>query len=418
MSSGGIERRLAAILSADVVDYSRLMAADESGTVRHITAYREQVGSFVREHRGRLVDFSGDCFLAEFSSPVDAAVCAAEIQRELKAENVGRPEDRRMQFRIGIHLGDDRVEGERIFGDGVNIAARLQALAKPGGVCVSSKVRDEIESHLEFGYEDLGERTLKNIPKPVHAYRLRLEPPDAAAAARTQRSWPAPAMGLSLLLVVAALAAWQWMRDGRGPSRAIQPGSIRALAVLPLVDLSGNSEQAYFTDAMTEALISDLAKIASLDVVSRTSVMQYRGARKPLPEIARELNVDAVVEGSVLRAGQAVRITVQLVDARNDRHLWGKSYERDLSDILTLQREVAQAIAEEIRLQLTPADHQQLRRTPLVNPEAYEAYIKGRFFLRKVTRADHARAVDYFEQAVQVDPEYAPAWAGLADGYT
>lgn len=225
-------------------------------------------------------------------------------------------------------------------------------------------------------------------------------------------------MGISLVLVVAALAAWQWMRDDRGSSRAIQLGSIRALAVLPLVDLSGSSEQAYFTDAMTEALISDLAKIASLDVVSRTSVMQYRGARKPLPEIARELGVDVVLEGSVLRAGQAVRITVQLVDARNDRHLWSESYERDLSDILTLQREVAQAIAEEIRLQLTPADHQQLRRTPLVNPEAYEAYIKGRFFLRKVTRADHARAVDYFEEAVRVDPEYAPAWAGLADGYT
>ncbi|MCZ6570879.1 MAG: adenylate/guanylate cyclase domain-containing protein, partial [Deltaproteobacteria bacterium] len=152
MSSGGIERRLAAILSADIVGYSRLMAADQSSTVRHIMAYREQVGAFVREHRGRLVDFSGDCFLAEFSSPVDAAACAAGIQRELKAENVGRPEDRRMRFRIGIHLGDVRVEGERIYGDGVNIAARLQALAEPGGVCVSSKVRDEIESQLEFGY--------------------------------------------------------------------------------------------------------------------------------------------------------------------------------------------------------------------------------------------------------------------------
>ncbi len=412
---GGIERRLAAILSADVVGYSRLMAADESGTVRRIMAYHEQVGAFVREHRGRLVDFNGDCFLAEFSSPVDATACAVEIQRELKAENVGRAEDRRMQFRIGIHLGDVRVEGERIFGDGVNIAARLEALAEPGGVCVSSKVRDEIESQLEFGYEDLGERTLKNIPTPGHAYRLRLDPQEEAPAASARRRWPSAA---ALLLVGAGLVLWQWTRAGRGPSPAVQPGSIQALAVLPLVNLSGDSEQAYFTDAMTEALISDLAKIASLDVVSRTTVMLYRGARKPLPEIARELDVDAVVEGSVLRAGQAVRITVQLVDARNDRHLWSESYERDLSNILTLQREVARAIAAEIRLQLTPAEHKQLSSTPLVNPEAYEAYIKGRFFLRKVTRADHARAVNYFEQAVQLDPEYATAWAGLADGYT
>ncbi len=420
MSSGGIERRLAAILSADVVGYGRLRAADESGTVRHITAYREQVGAFVREHRGRLVDFSGDCFLAEFSSPVDAATCAAEIQRELKEENVGRPEDHRMQFRIGIHLGDVRVEGERIFGDGVNIAARLEALAEPGGICVSSKVRDEIESQLEFGYEDLGEQSLKNIPKPVHAYRLRLEPQRAAAGARpSQGRLMVATVTAAIVLVLAVVAIWRSVpRGGDQGGPGLQPGSIRALAVLPLDDLSGNTEQAYFTDAMTEALISDLAKIASLDVVSRTSVMQYRGARKPLPEIARELDVDAVVEGSVLRVGQAVRITVQLVDARNDRHLWSESYERDLSDILSLQREVAQAIAEEIRLQLGAADESRLRPTPPVNPEAYEAYIKGRFFLRRVTREDHSRAVEYFKEAVRLDPEYAPAWAGLADGYT
>ncbi len=416
MSSGGIERRLAAILSADVVGYSRLMAADESGTVRHITAYREQVGVFVREHRGRLVDFSGDCFLAEFSSPVDAATCAVEIQREFKEENVGRAEDRRMQFRIGIHLGDVRVEGERIFGDGVNIAARLQALAEPGGVCVSSKVRDEIESQLDFGYEDLGEQSLKNIPKPVHAYQLRLEPQGAVAVPRARRS--AGALVALALLGVAGLVLWQWTRTSQGPSPSLQPGSVHALAVLPLTDLSGNTEQAYFTDAMTEALISDLAKIASLDVVSRTSVMQYRGAQKPLPEIARELDVDVVVEGSVLRVGPAVRITVQLINARDDRHIWSESYERTLTDILSLQREVAQAIAGEIRLQLRPADQSELRSTPPVNPEAYEAYIKGRFFLRRITREDHSRAVEYFTEAVRLDPEYAPAWAGLADGYT
>jgi len=414
MSAGGVERRLAAILSADVVGYSRLMAADESGTVRRITAYREQVGAFVRERRGRLVDFNGDCFLAEFPSAVDAAACAVEIQRELHAENVGRPEDRRMQFRMGIHLGDIRIEGDRLFGDGVNIAARLETLAEPGGVCVSSKVRDEIENQLDFGYKDLGEKSLKNIPKPVRVYRLLLDSQGVAT-----RSWPLAATRAALLLVLAGLAVWWWVaRDGGAPAGALQPGRVRSLAVLPLDNLSGDAGQAYFTDGMTEALISNLAKIASFDVVSRTSVLQYRGTRKPLPEIARELDVDAILEGSVLRAGQGVRITVQLIDARSDRHLWTESYERNLSDVLKLQREVAQAIAAEIRLKLGASDAEQLRPVSQVNPIAYESYLKGRFFLRRATREDHSRAVEYFEKAVQLDPNYAPSWAGLADGYT
>jgi TolB-like protein/class 3 adenylate cyclase len=412
-----IERRLTAILSADVVGYSRLMADDGVATVRTVTAYREQVTVLVGESHGRVVDSPGDNVLAEFPSALDAARCAVEIQRVLAARNADVPSERRMEYRIGVHLGDVMVEGDRLYGDGINIAARLEAMADPGGICISGTVHEQVEGKLPVGFEDLGEQAVKNIPKPVRAYRVRTEARPAAKSA-PRRSLRRPVLGIaSVLLVAAAVLTWRVINPGLQTSPR-PPGAIEALAVLPLDNLSGDPEQEFFTDGMTDALIADLSKIGSLRVISRTSVMRYKRTQKPLPEIARELNVDAVVEGSVLRAGDGVRITAQLIDARDDRHLWSESYQRDLRDVLALQSEVARAIAGEIRLKLTPLEERRLEPGQRVDLEAFEAYIKGTHLLMSLTPADHRSAVRYLERSVGADPDYAPAWAALARVYT
>ncbi len=322
-------RRLAAILSADVAAYSRLMAEDEDHTVRTLTEHREAVAKLMPRFGGRVVDFSGDNFLAEFPSAVNAINCAVELQESISVRNAGVEPKRRMEFRIGAHLGDVRVDGERIYGDGVNIAARLENLAGAGEICLSGAVYDQVQRLLDLPYEDLGDQVFKHIPDPVRAYRIR---PRAGSGEPGSEEPHATAGG------------------------AAAPGRIQSLAVLPLENLSDDPEQEYFADGMTEALIADLAKISALRVVSRTSVMQYKRVRRPLPEIAKQLNVDGVIEGSVIREDDRVRITVRLIDARRDHHLWAGRYERYLRGILALQNEIARTVAEQIQLELTPEE--------------------------------------------------------------
>ena len=414
-----VDRRLAAILSADVVGYSRLMAEDEAATVRTLTDYREVVATLIRQHRGRVVDAPGDNLLAEFPTALDAARAALEIQRVMRARNEDLSPERRMEFRIGIHLGDVRAEGDAIYGDGVNIAARLEGLAEPGTICVSGSVYDQVERKIELQSEDLGEQSLKNIARPVRVYRLRTEPREVAAVApaSARRRLVRTAAVVTLGIALGALLVWGELLP-RPRLGAPGSGRIGSIAVLPLDNLSGDPEQEYFTDGMTDALIAQLAKIGSLRVISRTSVMHYKGTRKALPEIARELDVDAVLEGSVLRAGNGVRITAQLIDARTDHHLWSESYERDLADVLALQGEVAASIAEQIELTLTPEDRARLAPARRVRPEAYEAYVRGRHFILVHGQGSHRKAIEYFSQAIRIDPGYAEAYAGLADAYT
>jgi TolB-like protein len=368
----------------------------------------------VQQHHGRIVDSPGDNLLAEFSSALHAIEAAAEIQRVIRARNEAVPASRRMHFRIGIHLGDVRVERERIYGDGVNIAARLQELAEAGGICISGAVYDLVGGKLDLACTALGAQQLKNIPEPVRAYRIRTEAPAAAPeVGRRARRWGI-ALVATAALAAAILAAWRLLAPIE--DRASTPGPIRSLAVLPLENLSGDPEQEYFADGMTEALTGDLGKIGSLRVISRTSAMQYKGARKPLPQIARELGVDAVIEGTVTRQGDRVRIAAQLIDGRTDEHLWAERYERPLRDVLELQSEVAKAIAREIRLELTPSERARLENRGPVDPAAHDALLKGLYHFGRFTPESMRSAIAAFERAIDLDPGHAlaHAWLGHA----
>ncbi len=419
MDPDGGEPRLVTILSANVVDSSRRMAEGETAAIPTLNMYREEIEALVRSQRGRLIDFTGNGFLAEFSTVLDALRCAVEIQRVVRVKNAGLPEERRMEFRIGIHLGNVRVDGERISGDGVDIAARLGELAEPGGICVSEEVYRLVEDQPGVEAAPLGEREFEHVDRPVSVFEITSGPAGGPAGPGPETgpsalpgSWALFLAVLVLVLVVVGGVRW-WA----GRIRIPVPAPIESLAVLPLENLSGDPSQEYLADGMTEALIGDLARIGSLRVISRTSVMQYKDARQPLAEVARDLNVDAVVEGAVTREGDRVRIDAKLTDTRNDRRLWTHRYDRDLRDILALQGEVARTIARKISIRLTPDEEDRLSRARQVRSDTHEAYLKGRHHLSRRTVESLRKAIQYFERAIKSDPEYAAAHAGVADSY-
>jgi adenylate cyclase len=380
MTTLDVKRKLAAIFSADVKGYSRLMEDDEEATVRTLTAYREVMGGLVEQHRGRVVDSPGDNMLAEFVSVVDAVQGAIEIQRELGTRNAELPPHRRMEFRIGINLGDVVVEGERLYGDGVNIAARVEGLADSGGISISGTVHEHIENKLDLGYEFLGEQKVKNITKPVQVYRVRMEPGAAAVP---------------------------------GPDAAPALPEKPSIAVLPFANMSGDPEQEYFSDGITEDIITDLSKLSGLFVIARNSVFLYKGQAVKPEQVSRELGVRYLLEGSVRKAGGRVRITAQLVDATTAGHVWAERYDRDLEDIFALQDEVTQEIVGALQVQLTQGERERPRRAPTNNLEAYEYYLRGREHHRHRTREANAQAQQMFERAIELDPEFAAAHAWL-----
>jgi adenylate cyclase len=405
MPSQGFKRKLTAILSADVRGYSRLMGEDEETTVRTVTAYHEVMATLILNHRGQVVDSPGDNLLAEFASVVDAVRCAVEIQEELKSRNAELPEDRRMEFRIGVNLGDVIVEGDRIYGDGVNIAARLEALADPGGICISKTAFDHIEAKLPLGYEYLGEQTVKNIAKPVGAYRVLMEPRVTVAEEiekeKTVPVWRHKAIlagGVALVLVVFAALIWNFYF--RPPPLGVASVEKMAfplpdkpsIAVLPFTNMSGDPEQEYFSDGITEDLITDLSKISGLFVIARNSVFVYKGKAVKIAEVGRELGVRYVLEGSVRKANGRVRITAQLVDATTGRHLWAERYDRDLKDIFALQDEVAQKIVAALEVKLTEDEHERLVRKYTDNMEAYHYYLRGAEYFYRFTKEANVQA--------------------------
>ncbi len=425
-------RKLAAIFSADVNAYSRLMADDEAATIRTLTAYRHIMTDLVAQHQGRVVDSPGDNLLAEFGSAVDAVRAAAAIQTALRAENEKLPAHRRMEFRIGINAGDVVMEGERIYGDAVNVAARLEGLANPGGICVSGTVYDQVKNKLDLEYESLGERAMKNIAGPVHVYRVRsgrriVASRGEPATPFPQWRWLARVVTVSVPLLLAAVAVlWapslrSVFQAGAKPMAPVSPASI---AVLPFVNLSSDPEQQYFSDGMTEDVIGGLSKISGIFVIAHNSVFAYRARPMNLAEVGRELGVRYVVDGSVRRAGDRIRITAQLLDASTGRSLWSDRYDRELKDIFSVQDEIIRQVAMDLGLEVGKAEFDRVRRIPTKNLNAYDSYLRGIDDVRRVAPGDtrkrameaYRKARRMFEHAIELDPKFASAYAMLGFG--
>jgi adenylate cyclase len=361
------------------------MGANEVGTLEALKAHRsELVDAKIAEHQGRIVNVAGDGMLVEFGSVVNAVECAAKIQREMRMRNAEVPEDRRIEFRIGINLGDIIFENNDIYGDGVNVAARIESVAKPGGIAVSGSVRDNVGNRLELVFEDTGEQTLKNIERPVRVYNVSFgAPPSGAGAAVHAMVKPAV------------------------PEK-------QSIAVLPFTNMSGDPEQEYFSDGITEDIITDLSQISGLFVVSRNSAFTYKGKAMKMQQAAQELGVKFLVEGSVRRAGQQVRITGQLIDGASGGHLWAARYDRDLTDIFAVQDEITHMIVDQLKIRLLPEERTAIHRTPTANVEAYTHYLQGRQLLNMRTKSSLKLARRLFARAVGLDPLYARAYAGMA----
>ena len=378
-------RRLTAILAADVAGYSRLMGADEEGTHERLRAHLgELICPKISEHRGRIVKTTGDGLLAEFASVVDAVRCAAEIQRGMIDRKPEVPEECRIRFRIGVNLGDVIVEGEDIFGNGVNVAARLEALAEPGGICVSRVVRDQVRDRLDYTFEDLGEQQVKNIARPVRVYALRSDSiaglPMASVSPITPTSQPLAAPRLSIV-------------------------------VLPFTNLSDDREQQYFADGITEDLTTDLSRLAPMFVISHNTAFTYRPKPVNTKQICRELGVRYLLEGSVQRSGNQVRVNAQLIDAETDAHLWAERFDGDRGDLFTLQNEITSRIAGSLNLELTARE----AARPTAHPDALDYILKGRAaYSKPASRDTYAEAISFYERALDLDPQCAEARSLLA----
>ena len=374
-------RKLSGILSADAVGYSRLMQADEASTIRTLRDFKRLMSELIEQFKGRVVDAPGDNLLAEFASIVDATECAVEIQRKLKSRNADLPDNRRMEFRIGINLGDVVEEADRIYGDGVNIAARVESMAEAGGICISGVAYDHVENKLGLEYKNLGEHKVKNIAKPIRVYRIGI----ATEATDMQ------------------------------VSRKLKLPDKPSIAVLPFTNMSDDPKQEYFSDGMAEDLMTDLSKISGLLVISRNSSFAYKGKSVEAKQIAEKLGVRYLLEGSVRKAGEQVRINAQLIDATSDHHLWAERYDGKMDNIFGLQDKITKKIVAALEVKLVKAEQKQLAGRETSNIAAYDAFLKGMDYLNRQSRS--AKTLSYFEKAIKLDPNYSRAYAGLASAY-
>jgi adenylate cyclase len=382
MEQPNVERRLAAILAADVVGYSRLMEADEDGTLARLKTVRQDLmDPAILKCRGRIIKTAGDGMLVEFHSVTDAVRCAADFQRQMAQRNERTSAAVSLVFRIGINLGDVIVEGDDIFGDGVNVAARLESIADPGGICISAAVRDQVGDRLDVIFEDLGDHSVKNISRPIRVFRVRFDGAPAPAAA------PAPKEA---------------------------PARVPSIAVLPFVNMSGDPEQEFFADGLTEDIITELSRFRDLLVISRNAVFTHKGKPVTARGIAKEFGVDYVVEGSVRKAADRVRVTVQLIDGETETHVWAERYDRKLEDIFAIQDEVTSNIVATLRGRVEAATHERAQRKRPENLAAYEYVLTGKVLHHWSARESNAEAIRMLDKAIELDPKYAHAHAWKA----
>ncbi|MGD9241606.1 MAG: adenylate/guanylate cyclase domain-containing protein, partial [Desulfobacterales bacterium] len=423
MADEGFKRKLAAILSADVEGYSRLMDDDEEATVRTLKTYRTAINDLVQQYRGRIVDSPGDNILAEFGSVVDAVNCAVEIQRELSERNAELAYNRKMEFRIGVNLGDVIEDDGNIYGDGVNIAARVESMAEAGGICISGRAYDQVLNKLGLEYENLGEHQVKNISVPIRVYRV-LSYPGAAAHRAVQaketlgRKWRKIAISAAVVVVIAVgLGIWQFYM--RRP--AIEPASSEnmafplpdkpSIAILPFDNMSDDPKQEYFSDGITEEIITALSKTPKMLVIARNSTFSYKGKAVKIKQVAEELGVRYVLEGSVRKAEGKVRITAQLIDAKTGHHLWAERYDRDLKDIFEIQDEITKKIITALRVQLTEGEFARILDRHTNNIQAFMKILEGSGYFDE---DKYSEAMKCFEEAISLDPQCASAHGWLS----
>jgi len=375
-------RKLRAILSADVKGYSLLMADNELATITTLKSYQQKMTSLIQQHQGRVVDSPGDNMLAEFASAVNAVECAVEIQKALKENNAEIPEDKRLNFRIGINIGDVVQDGDRIYGSGVNVAARIEGLADPGGICISRNTYDHVKDKVQYGFEYLGEHEVKNIKEPVRVYRIYLE----------------------------SDKKFVFEKEPELPDKP-------SIAVLPFENMSGDPTKEYFSDGLTEEIITGLSKIPHLLVIARNSTFTYKGKAVKVQQVSREMGAKYVLEGSVRTAEERVRITAQLIDGTSGQHLWADRYDKELKDIFAIQDDITMNIMIALQIKLTEGEQAGLLAKHTKNLEAYVKYLQAREYFKKFSKENNVLAKQKYLESIALEPGYAPAYAGLAMAY-
>jgi TolB-like protein/class 3 adenylate cyclase/Flp pilus assembly protein TadD len=420
MADENYKRKLTAILGADVAGYSRLMGDDEVATVSTLKSYRELITEKVQSFNGRVVDSPGDNILSEFRSIVDAVKCAVAIQEGLRAQNEKLPENRKMNFRIGVNLGDVIQDGDRIYGDGVNIAARIEGLAKPGEVAISGTAFDNIRNKLKVGLEFVGEHQVKNIAQPVRVYRVLTDPASSGKIIGEpegdQSTMPKTILAVAVVILLVA-AAYLYIANEPTEEISKKEPERPSIAVLPFSNMSDDPQQEYFSDGMTDDLITDLSKVAGLMVISRNSTFTYKGKPVQIKSVAQELGVKYVLEGSVRKVGDQIRINAQLIDAEKDHHVWAERYDGQMDDVFDLQDRITQQIVTALAVNLTANEKGGQKTKETKNIQAYDAFLKGWSYFLQQTREEVPKAIPHLKKAIEIDPEYSGAYAALAYVY-
>ncbi len=427
MTEERARRKLSGILSTDAVGYSRLMEEDEASTIRNLEDRKRLMSQLIEQFNGRVVDAPGDNLLAEFGSVVDATECAVKIQKELKTKNAELPDNRKMEFRIGVNLGDVVEEADRIYGNGVNIAARIEGLAEPGGICISRTAYDHVKNKLKLGYEYLGEHSVKNIAEPVRVYRVLMEPEAVGKVVGEKKflgkiSRRAAISAIIVLVIVAGgLIGWNIYLQ---QSKNVEPASLEkmefplpdkpSIAVLPFDNLSGDPEQEYIGVGITENIITALSKISEMFVVARNSTFTYKGKPVKIQQVAEDLGVQYVLEGSLMRSGEQIRITAQLIDTITGHHLWAEQYDRKMTDFFNLIDEITRKIVLSLQVELTEGERAYVWHSATDNFDAWGYTVKGYNLFLHNAKEYNVRARELFERAIKLDPKYSTAWTYLA----